>query len=126
MSCATVALNDWPGWLILEPRLSPRRTVITVPGGIVTEVRTGACAVLDCPGDPLVPELLPDIAPALFPLFAEVSEEGLSPEFAWLFASNQNTSQENTQCQTYYTGSHTVPPQAKICQKDAAARNWMG
>src|SRR5215831_1876800 len=86
MSCATVALNDWPGWLILEPRLSPRRTVITVPGGIVTEVRTGACAVLDCPGDPLVPELLPDIAPALFPLFAEVSEEGLSPEFAWLLA----------------------------------------
>jgi len=60
--------------------------VITVPAGIVTEVRTGVCAMLDLSGDPLMPALLPGIAPALFPLFAEVSEEGLLPELAWLLS----------------------------------------
>jgi len=42
--------------------------------------------MLDLSGDPLMPALLPDIAPALFPLFAEVSGEALLPEFAWLLS----------------------------------------
>jgi len=42
--------------------------------------------MLDLSADPPMPALLPGIAPPLSPLFAEVSEEGLLPEFAWLLS----------------------------------------
>src|SRR5436305_3355061 len=32
---ATVASKLWPGWLIFEPRASPKRTLSTVPSGTV-------------------------------------------------------------------------------------------
>src|SRR6516162_7300481 len=80
MSCATAALNDWPGWLILEPTDSSRRTVITVPAGTVSEVRAAASALLDFL---FVPELLPDIVP---PLLSEVSAGALFPGLAWLLS----------------------------------------
>ncbi|PYP88238.1 MAG: hypothetical protein DMG65_15330 [Candidatus Angelobacter sp. Gp1-AA117] len=68
---ATVAEKSWPAWLLFELSVSPRRTVTTVPAGMVTAC---SAATVFLAGAPLAFAVFEFPAPELSVLVAGVFE----------------------------------------------------